>query len=462
MPSEQAVFIAVIDIGKTNAKVLLIDLSTGSEVMVRKTANIALAGPPFPHFDEPALWDFILASLRDIGAMHRIDAISITTHGACGALVDANGNLVLPVLDYEHVGPDELAAQYEALRPPFAETGSPRLPIGLNLGAQLFWLAQRFAHEFSRAVHFLTWPQYWAMKLTGVAASEPTSLGCHTDLWDPWNGRFSSLVEQQDWQHLFPEVRKASAVLGPLKAEVAASTRLDKAIPVHCGIHDSNASLLPYLDSTHQHFSVMSTGTWMITLAVGGKAVSLDVARDTLVNVNAKGHPTPTSRYMAGREFDEITCGAIVQPTTADRNHLLSNAIMALPSLHPDTGPFPGLKFAWPNGEPQNDGQRTCAASFYAALMGAECLALIGADGPVFVEGPFGANREFLEMLATACGRPVIANGQTAGTGLGAAMLAGPVGTMNLQATPVMPSSDTALKTYAAVWRQEVQRRWAK
>ena len=25
------------------------------------------------------------------------------------------------------------------VRPPFAETGTPRLPVGLNLGAQLFW-----------------------------------------------------------------------------------------------------------------------------------------------------------------------------------------------------------------------------------------------------------------------------------------------------------------------------------
>ena len=32
------------------------------------------------------------------------------------------------------------------------------------------------------------------------------------------------------------------------------------------------------------------------------------------------------------------------------------------------------------------------AASFYAALMVAECLDLIGAEGPVIVEGPFGGN----------------------------------------------------------------------
>ena len=451
--------IAVIDIGKTNAKVLLIDLVSGTEVSVRKAANHALPGPPYPHFDEVALWAFILKGLREIAAAHPVDAISITTHGACGAMTDANGSLVLPVLDYEHDGPDSLIAEYDAVRPAFAETGSPRLPIGLNLGAQLYWLSRRHRVEFARAQHFLTWPQYWAMKLTGVAASEVTSLGCHTDLWDPWNARFSSLVERQGWLHLFPRVCSADTVLGNLKSGLAIETGLPVSTPVYCGIHDSNASLLPYLDGTHDAFAVMSTGTWMITLAVGGKPVTLDVARDTLVNVNARGKPTPTARYMAGREFDEITHGRIADPSADERAAVLANRIMALPSLHPETGPFPGQDFAWLNGQPASDGERTCAASCYAALMGAECLELVGAKGPVFVEGPFGANREFLDMLATACGRPVIASGQTAGTGLGAAMLAGATGTRQSLPEPNLPSLDPLMKTYADAWRQEVQKR---
>ena len=61
-----------------------------------------------------------------------------------------DGDLALPVLDYEHDGPEQLAADYDAARPPFAETGTPRLPIGLNLGAQLFWQARAFPEAFAR------------------------------------------------------------------------------------------------------------------------------------------------------------------------------------------------------------------------------------------------------------------------------------------------------------------------
>ena len=454
--------VAVIDIGKTNAKVLLIDLLGASEIIIAKAANSVLAGPPYPHFDEPALWDFIVGALREIAASHPLDAISITTHGACAALVDGDGALVLPVLDYEFGGPDETTLPYDTQRPPFAQTGSPRLPAGLNLGAQLFWLETRFPDQFAKAKHLLTWPQYWAMKLTGVAASELTSLGCHTDLWDPWNARLSSLVESQGWTHLFPPVRSADAVLGTLKADIAARTNLDPATPVHCGIHDSNASLLPYLGGAEEEFAVMSTGTWMITLAVGGKPVTLDMLRDTLVNVNAKGQPTPTSRYMAGREFDEITQGKIVMPSESDRRAVLSKDVMAMPSLHPDTGPFPGIGFAWLNGEPATDGERSCAASYYCALMGAACLDLIGAEGQVFVEGPFAANHEFKSMLATACGRPVLASGQSAGTGLGAAMLAGPIGIKPTTPTPVLPSADPDMKAYAQSWLAAVNAKWSE
>ncbi len=449
-------YVAVIDIGKTNAKLLLIDLATGLEARVFKTPNRVIDTPPYPHFDTEALWAFLCTSLKTLATEHQIDALSITTHGACGALVDAAGNLTLPILDYEHPGPDTLPA-YNTLRPPFAETGSPRLPGGLNLGAQIYWQAQTFPEAFARTAHILTYPQYWTMRLTGVAASELTSLGCHTDLWNPWEAKFSTLVASQGWRDLFPPVQPASARF-TLRPDLASALGLPEGLPVHSGIHDSNASLLPYLDGS-EAFSVVSTGTWMINLAVGGPAVTLDAARDTLVNVNARGTPTPTSRYMGGREFDELTGGRIAPPTVADRAAVLSG-LMVLPSLHADTGPFPGLRLSW-TAEPATDGQRCLAASYYTALMGAECLGLIGAQGPIHVEGPFGGNPEFACMLATATGREVLATGQTAGTGLGAAMLAGPLTAPKPQPVPTLPSTDPRLSAYATAWRGRVQALWA-
>ncbi|MFN3994207.1 MAG: FGGY-family carbohydrate kinase [Tabrizicola flagellatus] len=444
--------IAVLDIGKTNAKVLVVDLATGAEEVLARTPNAVVRNGPYPHHDLEMLWGFVLSGLR-AAAGRGVDAVSMTTHGAACVLVDGDGGLALPMLDYEHDGPDRLAAEYDAVRPGFAETGSPRLPVGLNLGAQVFWLSRAFPAEFARVRHVLTLPQYWAFRLSGVAASEATSLGCHTDLWNPWEGRFSSLVSRMGWQRVFPPVRKAAEVLGPVLPSVAAATGLAPGTPVLCGIHDSNASLVPHLGKAP--CGVLSTGTWMIVMALGGRAVELDAARDVLVNVNARGEPVPTARFMGGREMEEIMGGRILEPSPEDLRAVLEGRVMALPSLHPDTGPFPGKRFGWIGGEPEG-GARMAAASFYAALMGAECLDLVGAEGPVIVEGAFGGNLPFLRMLATATGRVVKGSGQGAGTGLGAALLAGPLAVKTAPVVEVQPEREALWTGYVSAWREAV------
>ena len=140
--------IAVIDIGKTNAKVALVGADDGHEIALRTTANRVRQDGPYPHFDVAALWAFICDALAEMQRESPIDAISITAHGASGVLItgDPQGDgLALPVLDYEFSGPDEFAAEYDAVRPPFSESLSARLPGGLNLGAQVFWQAKRLS-----------------------------------------------------------------------------------------------------------------------------------------------------------------------------------------------------------------------------------------------------------------------------------------------------------------------------
>jgi sugar (pentulose or hexulose) kinase len=181
--------IAVIDIGKTNAKVALVDRESLHEIAVTRRPNAVLKGPPYPHYDVEGLWSFILDGLKRFQAEFGVDAISITTHGASAVLLDAEGGLAAPALDYEFDGPDTLSADYAAARPPFAETGSARLPLGLNLGAQLFWQFRTFPELRRKTRTILTYPQYWAFRLSGVAVNEVTSLGCHTDLWMPEEGR---------------------------------------------------------------------------------------------------------------------------------------------------------------------------------------------------------------------------------------------------------------------------------
>lgn len=456
MSTEAFKHIAVIDIGKTNAKVVVVDAMSGREIAVRKTANTVLSGPPHPHFDIDRLWSFVLASLRDFVNEPGFDALSITTHGASGVLLDERGELGLPVLDYEHLYPQDVQDAYAALRPDFAETSSPALSGGLNWGAQLHFQKRQFPEAFARVETILTYPQYWAYRLTGVAANEATSLGCHTDLWLPFEASYSPLAERLGIRALMAPVRSAFDVLGAIRPEIAGELGLTKPVPVYCGIHDSNASLLPHLIGFGSPCTVVSTGTWVISFAVGAKPAHLDATRDTLVNVDANGSPVPSARYMGGREWDQLTRD-LPSTTAEEEQHALRavicRGVMLLPSVVRETGPFPNGVSRWVE-EPASPAERRVAASLYEALMTMTCLDLLASAGPIVVEGPFAANPVYLAALHTLANRPVHASEATTGTAIGAALLTGI--RVDVPMHEVRETID-GLRNYAETWYRLTQ-----
>lgn len=444
--------IAVIDIGKTNAKVVLVDGMTGTELAVRKTANAVIPGPPYPHFDVEALWAFLLGSLREFAAGPGFDALSITTHGASAALLDDEGSLAMPVLDYEHLCPHETTEAYGKLRPDFSETFSPALTGGLNVGAQLHYQKTTFPDKFDKVATILTYPQYWAYRLTGVVANERTSLGCHTDLWHPFEGRYSKLVDTLGIREWMAPLRSAFEALGPIRPEVAHAIGLQIPVPVYCGLHDSNASLLPHLVGFGSPCTVVSTGTWVICFGVGAKPQRLDPSRDTLVNVDANGQAVPSARFMGGREWDLLTRDMAVVPIKEEliaATAVIDAGSMILPSVVMGTGPFPDSHFRWMN-ETSSVSERLAAASLYQALMTQTCLDLIEAEGPIIVEGPFAANQLYLRALHTLMKRPVHASEATTGTAIGAALLTGI--TIDVKMRSIVDTLD-GLDDYAREWR---------
>jgi sugar (pentulose or hexulose) kinase len=418
--------IAVLDIGKTNAKVVVLDSTTGAEIAVRKQPNTVIRDGLYPHYDIEALWSFALASLKAFASEPGFDAISITTHGAAAALLGADGKLVMPVIDYEHEYPQEIRDAYDALRPPFTETFSPRLSMGLNIGAQLHYQKTAFAEEFAKVATVLTYAQYWSARLAGIAANEATSLGCHTDLWNPKTGAYSSLVDTLAIRDRMAPIHSAFDALGYVLPDIAAEIGLS--VPVYCGIHDSNASLLPHLVGREAPFTVVSTGTWVINFGVGGDLAHLDAKRDALANVDAYGRAVPSSRFMGGREF-EILSAEIGKVGDAEAKAAIADVvergIMLLPNVASGSGPFPGKVSRWINVEDASREERYAAACLYLALMTEACLGLIGAKGPIIVEGPFALNETYLSLIAAITGRDTMALPGSTGTSQGAALLAG-------------------------------------
>ena len=413
---------AVLDIGKTNVKVVLFD-AAGTVLWKKSQANTPLPAPPYQHPDVDVIWRFVLESLREANRAHKIEAIVPAAHGAAGALISLD-DLVLPVLDYEDKGPEGVEDWYANIRPPFDESLSPPAAGGLNLARQFAFQKWRFPDEFSRVKHLLTYSQYWSWRLSGVAASEVTCLGCHTDLWVPQQRRFSSVVTALGIEHLFPPIRSASDVLGTIKPELAAATGLDPATCIICGIHDSNASLLPHLLGRKSPFTVISTGTWVILMSVGLAFERLDATSDLYANVDATGAPVPCARFMGGREYAIIADGRTESPDAASLTRVIASGTQALPSFTGQAGPY-----AKRQGEitgPIAAADRAALATLHVVLMTDDLLTRLGVKtGDLVIEGSFGRNAAYCELLAAL--RPsqtVLVSPDQSGTARGAALLA--------------------------------------
>ncbi len=415
--------VAVFDVGKTNLKLVVFDRA-GAIVADRSQPNASPAPDaacPYLRLDTERAWRFLIGALKETGSEHRIEAISITTHGAAGVLVTDAG-IALPPMDYEFDGFAPIDAAYDAARPPFEECCSPRLPRGFNLGRQIFYLERNFPEIFSAARAFLTYPQYWAWRLSGVMASEVTSLGAHTDLWRPKEGRVSSMVEARGWRRLFPPIRRAWDRLGRLDPDVAAATGLSPEVAVICGAHDSNASLVPYLASRTDPFTVVSTGTWVIIMAVGGKA-KLDPKADMLANVDVLARPAPTARLMGGREFAALAGALPAEAHEADVAAIVSSGVMAMPAFS-ESGPFAGRKGRIEGEPPATPAARTALATIYSALMAAHMLKLLEAPGDIIVEGGFNRTPAFAAVLAALMPARAVLVAPASGAAEGAAVLA--------------------------------------
>jgi L-fuculokinase len=417
--------VAVFDVGKTNMKVVVFN-AAGEVVAERGHPNASVVPDafwPYKRLYIEGAWAFLIGALKELGAQFPIEAISISAHGAAGVLV-GDKDAALPAVDYEFDIDGDVAAEYDKVRPPFDETLSPNLTRGLNLGKQVFYLQRQYPAEFTAARAFLGYPQYWSWRLSGVAATEFTAMGAHTDLWRPYDGRPSSMVDKLGWGRLLPPMRNAWDTLGTLKPEVAAATGLSADVRILCGAHDSNASLVPHLASRRDPFTVISTGTWVIIMAVGGTA-RLDPRADMLANVDVRGKPVPTARFMGGREFAVLAGESPADADEADVDAVIVSGALALPAFSDQGGPFASRKGFIEGPAPTTPKARAAFATLYSALMTAHMLRRLEAPGELIVEGGFARSPGFAAVLARlVAGRRVLVAPVSAGAAAGAAMLA--------------------------------------
>ncbi len=405
--------VAVLDVGKTMAKLSLWGPG-GAPVARASRANLRIEAEGYTALDADGVEAWIAETLADFATRGTIEAIVPVSHGAAAALI-RDGKLAAPPIDYESAVPAAVRADYDRQRDAFAETGSPALPDGLNLGAQLYYLQTLRPDLFEGDTVILPWAQYWAWKLSGVARSEVTSWGCHTDLWRPTANLPSAMAQRLGWAERFAPLAEAGEAIGTLTPEWAARTGLPGEVKIYCGLHDSNAALLAARgfeaidagDST-----VLSTGTWFVAMRRPAGTASalprLSEARDCLVNIDVAGAPIPSARFMGGREIQVLsgidTLSIDIKPDQplllAALPQVLADGARVLPTFAPGFGPYPDGEGRWVN-KPTDSYAVRAAVCLYVALVADTALDLIGARRAVLVEGRFAEAEVIVRALAS-------------------------------------------------------------
>jgi L-fuculokinase len=455
--NSSAPLIAVFDVGKTNAKIALVDPELGQEVWSERRANAVVQGAVMRELDVVGIENWLMGTLRGAPHRERVVAFVPIAHGAAAVLVDHSGT-VLAAPDYEDACFDQVAGEYAALRDPYTVTFSPGLPQGLNLGRQLYYLQSRHSALFQRVAQILLYPQYWSWRVSGVMSAEVTSLGTHTDLWRPHDQAYSSLARKQGWARLMPSMRRAAEPLGRIRPAFAAATGLPENCSVACGIHDSNASYLRFLmDREREAFTVVSSGTWTIVMANRGDLRRLREDRDMLANVNVFGAPIATARYMGGREYEAIAQGAD-EPTLDAVKEVMTRGVIALPSFA-SAGPYAGRRGSIEAAEALNGPQRASLATLYSALMTAQLIELLGTAGEIFIDGPLARNPLFGGLLGACVPVGTVRAYPEGGGTRVAAHLAGLPSPQPGALRNVVPLRISGLLEYQATWRHRLEER---
>lgn len=424
-PAKQPHAVAVIDIGITHLKLLLIDQQQQVVASFRAN-NQPLSAPPYLHMDIEMIWHWLLHALQQAAEIVAIDALIPCTHGSAVALIDDNDELVLPVMHYEAPPPQSVVDGYTAITPEFAEVLAPVNPGGLTMARQFFWQQSLFPEAFARTQKALLYPQYWAWRLSGIAAAEVTSLGAQTHLWAPQQRDYASLADTRGWRQLFPPLANAWDTLGMLKPEISRQTGLPVETPVLCGIHDSNANYLRYLAAGWEDFTLLSSGTWMINFNRAYMPDKLVPEYDTATNTDVYARPVSCSRFMGGREYGMIAKDVTVPPTMQELQNIIAQQTLALPSFSDSGGPFPGTggKGRIIGPKPEGAAAWSALATLYTALMAKQSLIHIGTGNDIIIDGTFAGNTLFCQLFAALHPqRKVWSAQQQDGSAQGAALL---------------------------------------
>lgn len=305
--------IAVLDIGKTNKKILVYDseLNLVDEKFTR-IPEIESDGVLID--DVVTLKSWILETFSSLSKDYIIKVISASAHGAAYSMFDENLEIAVPQVAYNTDPGDGFHLKfYEKCGDPVAlqqTTATPNFNLLINPAKGIFFTQEKFPESYKNVRHIVLYAQFFGTWLTGNICADPTYVGNHSYLWDFKKGSWSTVTESLGIIDLLPETFKNPwDSLGRIRPEIAMQTGLPSDAIVTVGIHDSNASMLPYIISMKEPFLLNSTGTWCVIMNEKEevKFEEDELGKVVFYNMNAFWKPIKTAIFLGGLEFEHYT-----------------------------------------------------------------------------------------------------------------------------------------------------------
>ena len=293
--------ILIFDVGKTNKKVLLFDEQY--KVLHEETTQLREVEDEdgFPCEDVFALTQWIKNSFTRLRSVSQfeINTVNFSGYGASFVYLDNNGVVIPPLYNYLKPYPQQLLEKFYndyGGQSQFSKlTASPVLG-NLNSGMQLYRLKKEMPEKFNHIKYALHLPQYLSFVLSSSLCSDITSVGCHTNLWNFQTDKYHQWVKNEGIVEKLPPFLSCNAIAGHAEKVAAGG-----------GLHDSSASLVPYLTFFTEPFVLLSTGTWCISLNPFNHTLLSDheLQQDCLCYLSFEGKAVKASRLFAGYEHEQ-------------------------------------------------------------------------------------------------------------------------------------------------------------
>lgn len=311
-------YVLCLDCGATNVRAMLVD-SQGAIAAKASQPNSTDTGAENAAYH---VWnvDRIFSQLAECTrqALQQVEnpqvaAITITTFGVDGALVDAEGQLLYPVISWKCPRTAEVMKridQYLPQRKLNAISGVGE--FAFNTLYKLIWLRENRPELLEKAHAWLFISNILAHRLTGIMATDRTMAGT-SQMTDLATGDWSQEILQAIGieKTLFPPMVNAGETIGTLTAAAAAQLGLAAGIPVISAGHDTQFALFGSGVQENQPF--LSSGTWEILMLRTAKAKldDSDYAAGATVEYDSReGLLNPGLQWIASGiiEWVKATC----------------------------------------------------------------------------------------------------------------------------------------------------------